>query len=100
MLLVNTIIPNKLTNRGGAGGVPDHDSQRKKTPFHISRGKSIKFTFHVELKTFTFTIKNKHTYIYRYIHACMNTYIHAYVRTCVRTCMRACVRTYVCTYIW
>ena len=24
---------------GGAGGVPDHDSQRKKTPFHISRGK-------------------------------------------------------------
>ena len=31
-----------LLHRGGGGGagrVPDHDSQRKKTPFHISRGK-------------------------------------------------------------
>ena len=27
-----------LTGGGGGGrGVPDHDSQRKKTPFHISK---------------------------------------------------------------
>ena len=28
-----------LGGGGAGGGVPDHDSQRKKTPFHISRGK-------------------------------------------------------------
>ena len=27
------------TRMGGGQGVPDHDSQRKKPPFHISRGK-------------------------------------------------------------
>ena len=33
------IEPKYYEGGGVAGGVPDHDSQRKKTPFHISRGK-------------------------------------------------------------
>ena len=43
----------------GWGGGADHDSRGKITAFHISRGKEIKFTFHVELNAFTFIFKNK-----------------------------------------
>ena len=53
----------------------------------------------MELKTFTFTIKNKHTYIYRYIHTCMHAYIHTCIRTYVCAYVHACVRTYVRMYI-
>ena len=40
-------------------GCPDHDLRGKRTHFHISRGKQIKFTLHVKLNAFTFISKNK-----------------------------------------